>query len=223
METNDDILARLGELDDARLEIVAGRLSGEQLQRLVLQATADGGEALETVRRMVELRDLPRQPEDVQLPADAPEPTTDATLISWDQLAAVIGNDTVLDLADNLFGILEPWQRDLEDSTIDAFGIDLVGAKQLVESNLPIDGIDFKAIHEESLADGDMKVEFEPQGLAFVWFTRGPYVRRRPYVFVITGGRVAIGGDLAGDIPHSIAPYVAHYDGSDAGITPESW
>jgi len=218
-----DILQRLAGLDDTRLRAVVDRLSDTQLQNLVLQAAATGDDqALAIAHRVVELRDAETARTDVEVIADGP-PTSDATLLSWNQFETLIGNDTILGVLHHAFDILAPWQRDLEDSAIDAFGIDLIGAKNLVESLLPINGIDFKAIHEQNLADGDIKVEFEPQGLNFIWFTRGPYVRRRPFVYLVTGGRVSIGGGLAEDIPYTISPYVAHYTGPDDEVTPESW
>lgn len=219
----DDILQRLADLDDTRLRAVVDRLSDTQLQNLVLQAAAAGDEqGLATAHRVVGLRDAETDRPDVEVVADDP-PTSDATLLSWNQFEALIGNDTILGVLHQAFDILAPWQRDLADSAIDAFGIDLIGAKNLVESLLPINGIDFKAIHEQNLADGDIKVEFEPQGLNFIWFTRGPYVRRRPFVYLVTGGQVSIGGGLAEDIPYTISPYVAHYTGSDDEVTPDSW
>jgi hypothetical protein len=223
MSDADALLERLHRLESPRLRAVAERLESSDLQSLVLQAARNGtSDDIELARTLLELRDSegssapspPTPPVDV---AASPE----TTLLSWRDLEAVPGGESLTATLDGLLEMTMPIQQILRTSSFDAFGVELEGVDALLETLGPTGGLDWEVVVERALGDGAFDIELEATGLGLTWFGRGPHVRRRPFLYVVAGGGVGWGEDEPSETTFS--PFVARYHGPEAEITADSW
>ena len=227
MPSSDDLFDRLGRLDDIRFRAVAQSLERGQLQKLVIAASRGGSAAqIDIVRRLVDERreecHLPMQDTgNPEVSQDPPPP--DPTLLSWDKLEGILGGRQAVEQLEGLFEIAVPLQDQLGPTSIDAFGLDLHGIEALLGEHLSVSADGFEAMIQQAVGDSDFSVEYDIGGLNLVWFTRGPALRRRPYIYLVADGQIGK-GDAPGDEDNlQLAPFIAQFDGPDAAVTPESW
>jgi hypothetical protein len=226
MPSSDDLFDRLGRLDDIRFRAVAQSLERGQLQQLLIAASRGGsGAQIDIVRRLLEECRAPDQ--GTQDPEESPEPPAkrppDPTLLSWDKLEGILGGEQAVEQLEGLFEIAVPLQDQLGPTSIDAFGFDLHGVEALLGEHLSVSADGFEAMIQQAVGDSDFSVEYDIGGLNLVWFTRGPALRRRPYIYLVADGQIGK-GDAPGDADNvQLAPFIARFDGPDAAVTPESW
>ncbi len=222
MSNFDTTLKQLHRLDPPRLRAVARRLEASQLQSLVIEsARRSNAEDLDLVREIIAFREEPGTSAPEPAPPVEVASSPNATLLSWQMLESLPGGEAITAGADAFFDITAPLQAFLQGTAIDAFGVEIEGVEAFLEDHLAVREFDWDLVVNHQLKQDRLHLEFETAGLGLTWFSRGPHVRRRPYLYLIGGGGVETG---AGDAPEtSISPFVARYNGPDDEVTADSW